>query len=63
MVYVMCTILRGERMDFYQVNVNGNDIQVADYPGEKGPVIAIHGLTCTHKNMLGITLLSCGFLD
>lgn len=38
-------------MDFYKVNVNGNDIQVADYPGEKGPIIAIHGLTGTHKNM------------
>lgn len=33
------------------MNVNGNDIQVADYPGEKGPILAIHGLTGTHKNM------------
>ncbi|MGO1058362.1 alpha/beta fold hydrolase [Planococcus sp. FY231025] len=38
-------------MDFYKVNVNGNEIQVADYPGEKGPILAIHGLTGTHKNM------------
>ena len=38
-------------MEFYKVNVNGNEIQVADYPGEKGPIIAIHGLTGTHKNM------------
>lgn len=38
-------------MDLYKVNVNGNDIQVADYPGEKGPILAIHGLTGTHKNM------------
>lgn len=38
-------------MDFYKVNVNGNDIQVADYPGEKGPILAIHGLTGNHKNM------------
>lgn len=38
-------------MEFYKVNVNGNDIQVADYPGEKGPIIAIHGLTGTHKQM------------
>ncbi|WP_075618848.1 alpha/beta fold hydrolase [Paenisporosarcina indica] len=38
-------------MELYKVNVNGNDIQVADYPGEKGPIIAIHGLTGTHKNM------------
>lgn len=38
-------------MEFYKVNVNGNDIQVADYPGAKGPILAIHGLTGTHKNM------------
>lgn len=38
-------------MELYKVNVNGNEIQVADYPGEKGPIIAIHGLTGTHKNM------------
>lgn len=38
-------------MDLYKVNVNGKAIQVADYPGEKGPIIAIHGLTGTHKNM------------
>ncbi|WP_066071590.1 alpha/beta fold hydrolase [Neobacillus soli] len=38
-------------MNFYKVNINGKAIQVADYPGEKGPIIAIHGLTGTHKNM------------
>ena len=38
-------------MEFYTVTINGNDIQVADYPGEKGTIIAIHGLTGTHKNM------------
>lgn len=38
-------------MEFYTVNINGNDIQLADYPGEKGTIIAIHGLTGTHKNM------------
>lgn len=38
-------------MEFYKVNVNGNEIQVADYPGTKGPIIAIHGLTGTYKNM------------
>lgn len=38
-------------MELYKVNVNGNEIQVADYPGEKGPILAIHGLTGTHKNM------------
>ena len=38
-------------MEFYTVNANGNDIQIADYPGTKGTIIAIHGLTGTHKNM------------
>lgn len=38
-------------MELYKVQVNGRAIQVADYPGEKGPIIAIHGLTGTHKNM------------
>lgn len=38
-------------MELYPVQVNGNIIQVADSPGEKGPIIAIHGLTGTHKNM------------
>lgn len=38
-------------MEFYKVNVNGQDIQIADYPGTKGPIIAIHGLTGTYKNM------------
>jgi esterase len=38
-------------MEFYTVNVNGNDIQLADYPGKSGTIIAIHGLTGTHKNM------------
>ena len=38
-------------MEFYTVNINGNEIQLADYPGDKGTIIAIHGLTGTHKNM------------
>lgn len=38
-------------MEFYKKTINGKDIQIADYPGEKGPIIAIHGLTGTHKNM------------
>ncbi len=38
-------------MEFYTVNINGKEIQLADYPGEKGTIIAIHGLTGTHKNM------------
>jgi len=36
---------------FYKKTINGKAIQIADYPGEKGPIIAIHGLTGTHKNM------------
>lgn len=38
-------------MELYKVEVNGNEIQVADYPGEGETIIAIHGLTGTHKNM------------
>lgn len=38
-------------MELYKVKVNGNEIQVADFPGKKGPIIAIHGLTGTYKNM------------
>lgn len=53
-VYVKCTNLRGERMDFYQVSVNGNDIQVADYPGEKGLFIAILGNCVEQMRFLGL---------
>lgn len=38
-------------MKLYTKTINGKSIQVADYPGEKGPILAIHGLTGTHKNM------------
>ncbi|MBP2258594.1 alpha/beta fold hydrolase [Virgibacillus alimentarius] len=38
-------------MNYYKKNINGKNIQIVDYPGEKGPIIAIHGLTGTHKNM------------
>ncbi len=38
-------------MNLYKKDINGKNIQIADYPGEKGPIIAIHGLTGTHKNM------------
>jgi len=38
-------------MKRYKKTINGNEIQIADYPGEKGPIIGIHGLTGTHKNM------------
>ena len=32
-------------METYGVRVGNNEMQVADYPGKKGPIIAIHGLT------------------
>ncbi|AQQ54645.1 alpha/beta fold hydrolase [Planococcus lenghuensis] len=38
-------------MESYQVNVDGNDIQVMDYPGDGGTIVMIHGLTGTHRNM------------
>ncbi|WP_164667756.1 alpha/beta fold hydrolase [Virgibacillus doumboii] len=38
-------------MESYKKEINGKTIQVVDYPGKKGPIIAIHGLTGTHKNM------------
>ena len=38
-------------MELYKKAINGKEIQIADYPGEKGTIIAIHGLTGTHKNM------------
>lgn len=38
-------------MELYIKKVNDYQFQIADYPGEKGTIIAIHGLTGTHKNM------------
>lgn len=38
-------------MELYKKNINGNSLVVAEYPGIKGPIIAIHGLTGTHKNL------------
>src|SRR5699024_8626756 len=38
-------------MNYYKKNINGKKIQIVDYPGEKGPIITIHDLTGTHKNM------------
>ncbi|WP_046180112.1 alpha/beta fold hydrolase [Domibacillus tundrae] len=38
-------------MQVYTKELGDKQIQIADYPGEKGTVIAIHGLTGTHKNM------------
>lgn len=35
----------------HQIEIDGRHFQVADYSGEKGPIIALHGLTGTHKNM------------
>lgn len=38
-------------MEFYKKTIHGHDIQVVDYPGKKGPIIMIHGLTGSHKYM------------
>lgn len=38
-------------MEFYKVTVDGNDIQVADYPGVKEAIIVIHGLTGNYRNL------------
>lgn len=35
----------------YIKEMNGRQLQIADYAGEKETIIAIHGLTGTHKNM------------
>ena len=35
----------------YIKEMNGHQFQIADYAGEKETIIAIHGLTGTHKNM------------
>ncbi|WP_262174724.1 alpha/beta fold hydrolase [Saccharococcus sp. Marseille-Q5394] len=36
----------------YKVELEGRYLQIVDYPGAKGTIIALHGLTGTHKNML-----------
>ncbi|MFC5605080.1 alpha/beta fold hydrolase [Sporosarcina koreensis] len=36
----------------YRVELGGRYLQIVDHPGEKGTIIALHGLTGTHKNML-----------
>ena len=38
-------------MEFYKKSINGNNLQVVDYPGEKGTIVMIHGLTGSHKYM------------
>ncbi|MFT4413694.1 alpha/beta hydrolase [Fredinandcohnia humi] len=38
-------------MKYYQVSVNGRKLQILDTPGEKGTILAIHGLTGNHKNL------------
>lgn len=35
----------------YIKEINGRQFQIADYAGEKETIMAIHGLTGTHKNM------------
>jgi pimeloyl-ACP methyl ester carboxylesterase len=38
-------------MKTYQKTINGKEMQIADYEGKGGTIVAIHGLTGTHKNM------------
>jgi hypothetical protein len=38
-------------MAMYVKELGNHRIQIADYPGTKGPIIAIHGLTGNHKQM------------
>ena len=38
-------------MEQYKKTINSKEIQITDYPGEKGTILAIHGLTGNHKNM------------
>lgn len=38
-------------MEMYWKEVNNHKIQIADYPGEKGTIIALHGLTGNYKQM------------
>ncbi|MBD1381709.1 alpha/beta fold hydrolase [Metabacillus arenae] len=38
-------------MQMYTKEMNDRHFKIADYPGKKGTIIAIHGLTGTHKNM------------
>src|SRR5436305_13189462 len=41
----------GNKVEFYKKNINGNNLQVVDYSGEKGTIVMIHGLTGSHKYM------------
>lgn len=38
-------------MKYQAINVNGSKLHFADYPGEKGTIIAVHGLTGNHMQM------------
>ncbi|QDQ00412.1 alpha/beta hydrolase [Lysinibacillus fusiformis] len=38
-------------MKYQSINVNGSALHFADYPGEKGTIIAVHGLTGNHMQM------------
>ena len=37
-------------MEQYKVDIGGSSMKVIDYPGEKGPIVMVHGLTGTHRN-------------
>lgn len=38
-------------MEYQTIEVNGSALHFADYPGEKGTIIAVHGLTGNHMQM------------
>lgn len=38
-------------MKAYQQIINDRRIQVIDYPGKKGTIVAIHGIAATHKSL------------
>ncbi|WP_255502532.1 alpha/beta fold hydrolase [Lysinibacillus sp. SGAir0095] len=42
---------RGMEMELKTIEVNGGSLFYADYPGEKGTIIAAHGLTGNHKQL------------
>lgn len=43
--------LGGVGMETNVISVNGGDLFYADYPGTKGTIVAVHGLTGNHKQM------------
>ncbi|MCM3733835.1 alpha/beta hydrolase [Fictibacillus nanhaiensis] len=38
-------------MKQYQINIMDKQFEIKEYPGEKGTILAIHGLTGNHKNL------------